>query len=126
MNASLSDSAFDVSMPGAQVQAKDIRKLKGLSWINDEIITFYAIMINLRSNAEEARIAALPDPKPKPKEGDLLKVWSFNSFFYAKFTSSQFAGVKRWTKKVCRSSASVCVELQLMMCHRSMFSQRMS
>lgn len=97
-------------MPGAQVQAKDIRKLKGLSWVNDEIITYYAIMINLRSNLEEARILALPDPKPKPKEGDLLKVWSFNSFFYAKFTSSQFAGVKRWTKKVRTRPIAIVVD----------------
>ena len=44
------------TMPGAEVTAKDMRKLKPSTWLNDEVINFYVIMINKRSKeAEEER-----------------------------------------------------------------------
>ena len=42
----LRDSNFRKSIPGAEVQAKDVRKLKPGTWLNDEILNFYAVMLN--------------------------------------------------------------------------------
>ena len=35
------------------------------------------------------------------KDASGLRVHVFNSFFYSKLSQSGYAGVRRWTKKVC-------------------------
>lgn len=89
----LKSPSFESTLPGAQVQSKDIKKLKGLSWLNDEVITFYSVLINQRSNRVELEGI---------EQGGrtYLRTWCFTSFFYAKFSSTGHVGVKRWTKKV--------------------------
>ncbi|KAL8291937.1 hypothetical protein RQP46_002195 [Phenoliferia psychrophenolica] len=82
------------SMPGAEVKDADIRKLKGLTWINDEIITFYAVMINNRSKSAWAEENSAKGP------GDFVKAYSFTSFFWKKYTENGYGGVKRWSKRV--------------------------
>ena len=42
----LRDNSFRKSIPGAEVQAKDVRKLRPGTWLNDEILNFYAVMLN--------------------------------------------------------------------------------
>lgn len=95
------------TLPGAEVAHKDMIKLKPTVWLNDEVINFYMIMINLRSKAaEEERKKALesdmsPAKKKKVKQGqEILKVHCFTSFFFTKLKSSGYDGVRRWTKKV--------------------------
>lgn len=92
------------SLPGAQVESKDIKKLRGLSWLNDEIITYYSVMVNQRSNAEDVRVKAVG--KDAKREGGLLKTYCFTSFFYAKVTEAGHVGVKRWTKRVSTVSCA--------------------
>ncbi|KAK4699013.1 sentrin-specific protease 1, partial [Phenoliferia sp. Uapishka_3] len=81
------------SMPGGEVKAGDIKRLKGLTWINDEIVTFFAVMINARTKAMLAGEGGLV-------REDFVKAYSFTSFFYTKFETAGYAGVKRWSKKV--------------------------
>lgn len=109
----MNDNGLVVSMTGAQVAAKDIRLLKPGKWLNDEVINFYAILINTRSKAaEEARKQNEKEnpgvlqekgmgKKKKVKAGEeILKVHAFTSFFYNKLQSAGYEGVRRWTKKV--------------------------
>lgn len=35
------------TMPGAEVTARDIRKLGPGQWLNDEVINFYAVLLNV-------------------------------------------------------------------------------
>lgn len=100
----LSTPSFLSTIPGAEVAHKDLRLLKGLQWLNDEIITFYAIMINARSQ----QIIEKGTKEEKEEFGD---VFSFNSFFFAKLMQSGFDGVKRWTRKVSGPSHRLQLEL---------------
>eukprot|EP00096_Caligus_rogercresseyi_P010084 TRINITY_DN3559_c0_g1_i1.p1 TRINITY_DN3559_c0_g1~~TRINITY_DN3559_c0_g1_i1.p1 ORF type:complete len:599 (-),score=196.91 TRINITY_DN3559_c0_g1_i1:114-1877(-) len=69
---------------GTDISRKDIETLKGLNWLNDEIIHFYLQMIVHRSTN---------NPK-------LPKVYAFNTFFYPKLLSGGHGPLKRWTRKV--------------------------
>lgn len=91
------------SMIGAEVTRKDILTLRGSTWLNDEPITFYAMLINQRSkNAEKDK------GQVKGENGvgyKARKAYCFNSFFYKKFTDKEkdnggYKSVKRWTKRV--------------------------
>jgi len=66
-----------------QITVKDINTLKGLQWLNDEVINFYMQMIVTRSG-----------------QGKLPKVYACTTFFYPKLKDGGHASVKRWTKKV--------------------------
>lgn len=90
-------------MIGAEVTRKDILTLRGSTWLNDEPITFYAMLINQRSkNAEKDK------GQVKGENGvgyKARKAYCFNSFFYKKFTDKEkdnggYKSVKRWTKRV--------------------------
>uniref|UniRef100_A0A1I7Y033 ULP_PROTEASE domain-containing protein n=1 Tax=Steinernema glaseri TaxID=37863 RepID=A0A1I7Y033_9BILA len=69
---------------GADITRKDLMTLKGLDWLNDEVINFYMNLICERSTAE----------------GDMPKVYAFNTFFYPNLTTKGFASVRRWTRKL--------------------------
>jgi sentrin-specific protease 1 len=43
----MANASFVSTMPGAEVTNRDIRKLGPSSWLNDEVINFYAVMINM-------------------------------------------------------------------------------
>jgi len=62
------------------ISAKDLATLKGLNWLNDEVINFYMQMIAAR--------------------GDPYRVHAFNTFFYSNIRDKGYSSVKRWTKKV--------------------------
>ena len=64
---------------------KDIDTLKGLNWLNDEIINFYMQMIADRAKADKKNYRA---------------VYSFSTFFYPRLMDAGYSSVKRWTKKV--------------------------
>lgn len=68
---------------GLQIKRRDIQTLKGLNWLNDEVINFYMNLI-----MERGKIENMP------------KVYAFNTFFYPKLLSSGHSSLKRWTKKV--------------------------
>ncbi|KAL0267500.1 UNVERIFIED_CONTAM: hypothetical protein PYX00_009753 [Menopon gallinae] len=68
---------------GLQIKRRDMQTLKGLNWLNDEVVNFYMNLIMERG-----------------KNSKLPKVYAFNTFFYPKLISSGHASLKRWTKKV--------------------------
>ncbi|XP_040571820.1 uncharacterized protein [Lepeophtheirus salmonis] len=67
------------------ITRKDIETLKGLNWLNDEIINFYMQMIVNRSEKAENKFP---------------KVYAFNTFFYPKLMSGGHQVLRRWTRKV--------------------------
>lgn len=67
------------------IYRKDIQTLKGLNWLNDEIINFYMTLICERSK-DEAK--------------SLPKVHAFSTFFYPRLREKGYSMIKRWTKKV--------------------------
>ncbi|MBW0500146.1 hypothetical protein O181_039861 [Austropuccinia psidii MF-1] len=82
-------------LPGAYCESHDIRKLKPKQWMNDEIATFYGVMINLRSAEYEKKTQAgqaFEDEK-------FLRAHCFSSFFMEKYDREGFKGVQRWSKK---------------------------
>jgi sentrin-specific protease 1 len=65
------------------VRRKDLQTLKGLNWLNDEVINFYMNLICARSETLN----------------DLL-AYPFATFFYPRLIKDGHQGVRRWTKKV--------------------------
>ena len=70
-------SAFNID-----IRRKDIHTLRGLNWLNDEIINFYMSLIAERS-----------------KQAD-LKIHTFTTFFYPKLLKDGYQSLKRWTRKI--------------------------
>lgn len=66
-----------------QITVKDIGTLRGLNWLNDEVINFYMQMIVCRSGKD-----------------NFCPVYACTTFFYPKLKDGGHASVKRWTKKV--------------------------
>ena len=73
-----------VSAFRTDITRKDIDTLKGLNWLNDEVINFYMQMIVERSQEHD----------------NWPNVYAFNTFFYPKIMQQGHASVKRWTRKV--------------------------
>ncbi|KAH7727498.1 Ulp1 protease [Aphelenchoides avenae] len=69
---------------GAKITRKDLLTLKGLDWLNDEVINFYTSLICERAKNDDS----------------LPKVYAFNTFFFSTIQQRGFAGVKRWTRKI--------------------------
>lgn len=95
-----SDRSFSSKIDGASVEYKDIVRLRGLQWLNDEIITFYAQMLNMRAAAAEADADANGAKDTGEPGMKLKKLHAFNSFFYTSLSQGGHKKVKRWTRKV--------------------------
>lgn len=77
-----------------------MNRLNGQDWLNDELINYYGVMINNRSDAADARETANePDPRGLGEER-VLKAFCFNTNFFTMYRQSGFAKVKRWTRRV--------------------------
>jgi len=72
-------NAFSIS-----ITRKDIQTLRGLNWLNDEIINFYMNLICERSQTSQTG----------------LKTYAFSTFFYSKLIKDGYSSLKRWTRKV--------------------------
>lgn len=68
-----------------RITRNDLHTLKGLNWLNDEVINFYTNLIAERGNGSS------------PKQP---KVHSMNTFFYPKLISQGYNTLRRWTKRV--------------------------
>jgi sentrin-specific protease 1 len=64
---------------------KDIQTLRGLNWLNDEIINFYMSLLCERS---------------KDQTRSLPKVYAMTTFFYPKLLKDGYSMLRRWTRKV--------------------------
>uniref|UniRef100_A0A0R3RGZ8 ULP_PROTEASE domain-containing protein n=1 Tax=Elaeophora elaphi TaxID=1147741 RepID=A0A0R3RGZ8_9BILA len=67
-----------------EITRKDLLTLKGLDWLNDEVINFYMNLICERSQSDES----------------LPKVYAFSTFFYSTLSTKGYASVRRWTRKI--------------------------
>lgn len=67
-----------------QLTRGDMQTLKGLNWLNDEVINFYFSLLEERSKNDE----------------NLPNVHTFNTFFYSKLTKDGYTSLRRWTKRV--------------------------
>ncbi|KAI1723736.1 sentrin-specific protease [Ditylenchus destructor] len=70
---------FDVD-----ILRKDLLSLRGLEWLNDEVVNFYMNLICERSREND----------------DLPKTYAFNTFFYPNLSSKGYNSVRRWTRKI--------------------------
>lgn len=84
-------TAYD--LPGASCGTKELARLMSPHlWLNDEIINFWGVMINLHSLSSGHH--------PKGDTPKLLDVHCFSSFLFSQFELGGHEVVKRWTKKV--------------------------
>jgi hypothetical protein len=101
-----SNRSYETSIKGAAAAFRDMNRLNGQDWLNDELINYYGVMINNRSDAADAREKATePDPRGVGEERK-LKAFCFNTNFFTMFCQNGFAKVKRWTRKVSRGAPS--------------------
>lgn len=92
-------------MEGVLVENKDLTRLRGLTWLNDEVITFYSVLLNTRS-AEAVKARAEGKEDLKEKGDKLLDVHVYNSFFYKMYSEGGHKKVQRWSRKVSRLSVA--------------------
>lgn len=69
---------------GQRITRRDFQTLKGLNWLNDEVINFYMNLLIERSRAAN----------------ELPSVYAFNTFFYPKLSEQGHSSLRRWTRKV--------------------------
>ncbi|GAA5873304.1 hypothetical protein JCM3774_005936 [Rhodotorula dairenensis] len=94
-----SNRSYETSIKGAAAAFRDMNRLNGQEWLNDELINYYGVMINNRSDAADAREKANePDPRGFGEER-VLKAFCFNTNFFTMYRQSGFAKVKRWTRR---------------------------
>eukprot|EP00946_MAST-07B_sp_MAST-7B-sp1_P003145 g3145.t1 len=81
------------------ITRKDMRKLYGTTWVNDEIVNFCMQLINARDIRDtERRAAAVKRPEEAQAVG--RRVWCTNSFFMVKLRDNGgYRNVRRWSKK---------------------------
>ncbi|KAI0564083.1 Ulp1 peptidase [Gracilaria domingensis] len=83
-------------IPSARIvlRGEDFKRLRGVRWLNDEVINAYMSLINVRN---DAIFRELNDEERK----QIPRTFVFNTFFYTRLTSGpegyDYAGVRRWT-----------------------------
>lgn len=78
---------------GAGITRKDIQTLRGLNWLNDEIINFYMSLVSERSTQDDAS-------REIPRRPEEKKCHAFSTFFYPKLLKDGYNSLRRWTRKV--------------------------
>jgi sentrin-specific protease 1 len=71
---------------------RDIQTLRGLNWLNDEIINFYMTLICERSKQSSNN--------ENLNDSTFLKAHAFSTFFYPKLLKDGYSSLKRWTRKI--------------------------
>lgn len=70
-------------LEGLQILRKDIQRLLGTNWLNDEIINVYMNLLVLRG-----------------KTSPYKRTYAFNTFFYPKLRESGYSSIRRWTRRI--------------------------
>ncbi|XP_071482482.1 uncharacterized protein [Diadema antillarum] len=65
------------------ITRRDMQTLRGLNWLNDEVMNFYFELLMERSNTRE----------------EYPTLHYFNTFFYPKLVNSGYNSIRRWTKR---------------------------
>lgn len=87
METSLRNSRFSATIgTSGVVDARSLAFLKPNCWLNDDVVNFYAEMINARAKSSDQMVLCM------------------NSYFYQKLSEDGYerANLKRWTKRVRR------------------------
>jgi sentrin-specific protease 1 len=102
----------EVKSANIVLRGKDIARLRGRRWLNDEVINAFSALVNDRSRSHFARAAAAgPAPHGVDADDDCCVVetgvvragrpraYMFNSFFFTRLSANgyDYAGVRRWT-----------------------------
>ncbi|GAA6062993.1 hypothetical protein JCM10212_004975 [Sporobolomyces blumeae] len=88
-----SDRSYSKTIPGAFAEHKNLERMKPSVWVDDSVVSFYAVLINNRFNkAQETG---------EWGEGSqrLKKVHCFNNSFWNFYNESGYSRVKKWTKR---------------------------
>ncbi|GAA6054994.1 hypothetical protein JCM3770_000483 [Rhodotorula araucariae] len=93
VKAILKDSRYETSITGAAAANRDLRRLQGQGWLNDELINFVGVLINRRSD-EADKTGERGDGGKR-----LRKAFVFNTNFFTWYGDHGFAKVKRWTRR---------------------------
>jgi sentrin-specific protease 1 len=81
--------AFSIEITTAKLSC-----LRGLSWLNDEVLNFYFELLNARAQSAVLNLSLPPERR--------RRIWYLNTFFYAKLAEGgvyRYANVKRWSKR---------------------------
>ncbi|SCZ92103.1 BZ3500_MvSof-1268-A1-R1_Chr5-3g08339 [Microbotryum saponariae] len=101
VKAIYANRSFVSSITGGEVRHKDVSFLQGLGWLNDETITFYGALINLRSASYHPLDPKKNPPlkQPEEKERRVLDVHAFNHNFFERLRDVGYSAVKRWSRR---------------------------
>lgn len=69
---------------GLTINRSDMGTLADNQWLNDEVVNFYMSLLVERTK----------------QNGNLPKLYAFNTFFFTKLATGGHAAVRRWTRKV--------------------------
>lgn len=81
------------------LRRRDYKRLRGVRWLNDELLNTYVAMVNVRDKfffqSPEAHYFPSDNKVERPRS------YMFNSFFYTRLTSTgyDYDGVARWTRR---------------------------
>lgn len=80
---------------GITLTREDFKRLRGVRWLNDELLNAYTALINQRNRFHASAAGRNGTTLKRPK------TFVFNTFFYTRLTSSgyDYPGVARWTKR---------------------------
>jgi hypothetical protein len=73
----------------------DFKRLRGVRWLNDELINAYMALINQRNEFHMQMAHSTSGAKNRPR------TYVFNTYFYTRLVASgyDFPGVARWTRR---------------------------
>ncbi|CAN8074350.1 unnamed protein product [Agarophyton chilense] len=83
-------------IPSARIvlRGEDFKRLRGVRWLNDEVINAYMSLINVRNDS-------IFEELPEDERKNIPQTYVFNTFFYTRLTSGSarydYSGVRRWT-----------------------------
>jgi sentrin-specific protease 1 len=90
------ENAVVVENEFGKLSGRDIHRLQPGSWLNDEIINYYNLMVRERSLRPETMVNSRTT---RTTAKEFPRVHVFNTFFYSLLSSRGYPGVRRWTKK---------------------------
>ncbi|GAB0492978.1 hypothetical protein MMPV_004249 [Pyropia vietnamensis] len=130
--------AVTVAAARITLRRRDLRRLRGERWLNDEIMNAYVALLNERNRRRVATAAATTAAtaaaaahatssgcrRPTPPVPPPLRVYCFNTFFYLRLTQGpdrfDYDGVARWTVKAGVDAATtdlLLVPVHVGTCH---------
>lgn len=90
-----SEKVVTISGAGITLLRGDVKRLRGTSWLNDEVINAFVFLLNQRNKKIFGNSTCAPQGIPK--------TFVFNTFFYTRLSSNStgydYNGVRRWSTR---------------------------